>query len=155
MNWTIRIFLIFGPLSSTVTRHYRAPEILLRIGYKEASDVWSVGCIFAEMISNTVLFPGTSSLDQIRIIFQTIGTPRESFVERQSQDFKDWFEMQPKFQGKSFTELFPSKRSVLEWSCSSSSENLSPFLYISYHFFISNSHLNSLVFRPNSALPIG
>ena len=41
-----------------VTRYYRAPEVILGMGYKENVDIWSVGCILAEMISNRPIFPG-------------------------------------------------------------------------------------------------
>ncbi|KAG0434824.1 hypothetical protein HPB47_018862 [Ixodes persulcatus] len=42
-----------------VTRYYRAPEVILGMGYKENVDIWSVGCIMGEMIRGAVLFPGT------------------------------------------------------------------------------------------------
>jgi len=59
-----------------VTLWYRAPEILLgQIFYKTAVDVWSVGCIFGELILNDVLFPGKTELDQLSKIFSLLGTP--------------------------------------------------------------------------------
>ncbi|CAG8452971.1 13373_t:CDS:2 [Ambispora leptoticha] len=61
-----------------VTLWYRAPEILL--GSRQYSvhiDIWSVGCIFAEMILKTPLFPGDSEIDEIFKIFQKLGTPDE------------------------------------------------------------------------------
>lgn len=59
-----------------VTLWYRAPEILLgQDYYKTAVDVWSVGCIFAELILNEVLFPGKTELDQLSKIFSLLGTP--------------------------------------------------------------------------------
>jgi len=57
---------------------YRAPEVLL--GSKEYAaslDIWSVGCIFAEMVTKRPLFPGDSEIDQIFRIFRTLGTPGE------------------------------------------------------------------------------
>ena len=47
-----------------VTRYYRAPEVILGMGYKENVDLWSVGCIMGEMIRGYVLFPGTDHIDQ-------------------------------------------------------------------------------------------
>ncbi len=42
-----------------VTRFYRAPEIMLsRNEYTHAVDIWSIGCTFAEILNNKVLFPG-------------------------------------------------------------------------------------------------
>lgn len=47
-----------------VTRYYRAPEVILGMGYTENVDIWSVGCIMGEMIRGAVLFPGTDHIDQ-------------------------------------------------------------------------------------------
>lgn len=61
-----------------VTLWYRAPELLL--GVKEYStpiDMWSVGCIFGELLSMKPLFPGKSDIDQLNRIFKDLGTPSE------------------------------------------------------------------------------
>lgn len=59
-----------------VTRWYRAPELLLMCQeYTEAIDVWSVGCILAEMIQRKTLFPGKNYLDQLNLITNVLGTP--------------------------------------------------------------------------------
>lgn len=54
-----------------VTRYYRAPEVILGMGYKENVDIWSVGCIMGEMIRGGVLFPGTDHIDQWNKIIGT------------------------------------------------------------------------------------
>lgn len=62
-----------------VTLWYRAPEILL--GQQEYSfpvDIWSVGCIFAEMSHKKALFTGDSEIGQLFKIFQLLGTPTET-----------------------------------------------------------------------------
>ncbi|XP_026997972.1 mitogen-activated protein kinase 8 isoform X7 [Tachysurus fulvidraco] len=41
-----------------VTRYYRAPEVILGMGYQANVDIWSVGCILAEMVRHKILFPG-------------------------------------------------------------------------------------------------
>ena len=47
-----------------VTRWYRAPEVILNASeYTTAIDVWSIGCIFAELLGRTALFPGDSYID--------------------------------------------------------------------------------------------
>ncbi|XP_060677137.1 cyclin-dependent kinase 2 isoform X1 [Hemiscyllium ocellatum] len=67
-----------------VTLWYRAPEILLGCKYySTAVDIWSLGCIFAEMVTDSkitrrALFPGDSEIDQLFRIFRTLGTPDES-----------------------------------------------------------------------------
>ncbi|KIK62997.1 hypothetical protein GYMLUDRAFT_41298 [Collybiopsis luxurians FD-317 M1] len=62
-----------------VTLWYRAPEVLLGgRHYSTAVDMWSVGCIFAEMaLQGHPLFPGDSEIDQIFKIFKIMGTPNE------------------------------------------------------------------------------
>ncbi|KAH8945245.1 hypothetical protein BDL97_12G031200 [Sphagnum fallax] len=61
-----------------VTLWYRAPEILLGSRhYSTPVDVWSVGCIFAEMVNQRPLFPGDSEIDELFKIFRTLGTPNE------------------------------------------------------------------------------
>lgn len=59
-----------------VTLWYRAPEILLGARhYSTPVDVWSVGCIFAEMVNQKALFPGDSEIDELFKIFRILGTP--------------------------------------------------------------------------------
>ncbi|XP_030472396.1 cell division control protein 2 homolog [Syzygium oleosum] len=61
-----------------VTLWYRAPEILLGSRhYSTPVDVWSVGCIFAEMVNRRPLFPGDSEIDELFKIFRIMGTPNE------------------------------------------------------------------------------
>jgi len=58
------------------TRWYRAPEIMLNSkGYSKGIDVWSVGCILAEMLSNRPIFPGKHYLDQLNLILGVSGSP--------------------------------------------------------------------------------
>ncbi|EIW53030.1 Pkinase-domain-containing protein [Trametes versicolor FP-101664 SS1] len=78
-----------------VTLWYRAPEVLLGSRhYSTAIDMWSVGCIFAEMcMRGHPLFPGDSEIDQIFKIFRVLGTPNEEVWPGVSQlpDYKPSF----------------------------------------------------------------
>lgn len=58
-----------------VTRWYRAPELLLANAYTKAIDMWSIGCIFAELLGRRIMFPGTSYVDQLKVILEVVGTP--------------------------------------------------------------------------------
>ncbi|XP_012737697.2 mitogen-activated protein kinase 3 [Fundulus heteroclitus] len=60
------------------TRWYRAPEIMLNSkGYSKSIDMWSVGCILAEMLTNKPIFPGKHYLDQLNHILGVLGSPSQ------------------------------------------------------------------------------
>lgn len=59
-----------------VTLWYRAPDVLMGSKhYSTSVDMWSIGCIFAEMVTGRPLFPGVSERDQLNKIFHLLGTP--------------------------------------------------------------------------------
>ena len=64
-----------------VTRWYRAPELLLSCDeYGPSIDVWSVGCIMAELLGRKPLFPGKDYIEQARTrtrLFLGISAPRQ------------------------------------------------------------------------------
>ncbi|XP_008792811.1 mitogen-activated protein kinase 3-like isoform X2 [Phoenix dactylifera] len=65
-----------------VTRWYRAPELLLCCdNYGTSIDVWSVGCIFAELLGRKPIFPGTECLNQLRLIINVLGTMNDADVD--------------------------------------------------------------------------
>uniref|UniRef100_A0A8C7PK49 non-specific serine/threonine protein kinase n=1 Tax=Oncorhynchus mykiss TaxID=8022 RepID=A0A8C7PK49_ONCMY len=59
------------------SRYYRAPEIILGLPFCEAIDMWSLGCVIAELFLGWPLYPGASEYGQIRYISQTQGLPAE------------------------------------------------------------------------------
>ena len=64
-----------------VTRWYRAPEIVLSSDtYTKAVDVWSCGCIFAELLGRKPLFPGSDHVQQLTCILDVLGTPHPSQI---------------------------------------------------------------------------
>lgn len=88
-----------------VTLWYRAPEILLgQKQYSTSVDLWSAGCIFAEMATKRPLFPGDSEVDEIFKIFKLHGTPTEETWPgvTKLKDFKSTF---PKFQAASLVSV--------------------------------------------------
>ncbi|KAJ1742470.1 mitogen activated protein kinase [Coemansia sp. RSA 989] len=65
------------------TRWYRAPEIMLSfLSYTKAIDIWSVGCIFAELLGGKPLFKGRDYVDQLNQILQILGTPDDATLSR-------------------------------------------------------------------------
>ncbi|KAG0280981.1 Cyclin-dependent kinase catalytic subunit [Linnemannia exigua] len=90
-----------------ITLWYRAPEILMGSRhYSTAVDMWSVGCIFAEMITKRPLFPGDSEIDEMFKIFKILGTPNENVWPGVSS-LKDWNPEFPKWQRKDLRALIP------------------------------------------------
>jgi serine/threonine protein kinase len=63
------------------TRYYRAPEMILRLNYGKEVDLWSIGCIFAEMIKGVPLFPGSSEYNLWKWIIGVVGSPDEKFLQ--------------------------------------------------------------------------
>jgi mitogen-activated protein kinase 1/3 len=71
-----------GLTEYVVTRWYRAPEIMLACQeYTSAIDMWSVGCIFAELLARTPLFPGDDYIAQLRLICEKMGRPAEKDLD--------------------------------------------------------------------------
>lgn len=97
-----------------VTLWYRSPEVILKSSYASPVDIWSCGCIFAELYTNKPLFAGRSESDQLGKIFRLIGCPREeewpkdiSISWRIFSSYKtcDWQQMIP--------DMEPDARSLL------------------------------------------
>ncbi|KAK4340774.1 hypothetical protein RND71_039275 [Anisodus tanguticus] len=91
-----------------VTLWYRAPEILLGSRhYSTPVDVWSVGCIFAEMVTQRPLFPGDSEIDELFKIFRVMGTPNEDAWPGVTSlpDYKSAF---PKWPPKDLATIVPN-----------------------------------------------
>ncbi|XP_026221394.1 homeodomain-interacting protein kinase 3-like isoform X2 [Anabas testudineus] len=64
------------------SRYYRAPEIILGLPFCEAIDMWSLGCVIAELFLGWPLYPGALEYDQIRYISQTQGLPSEQLLNK-------------------------------------------------------------------------
>jgi len=65
-----------------VTRWYRAPELLLSCsGYTGAIDVWSVGCIIAELLGRRPIFPGRDYMHQLALVVKALGMPPKEELE--------------------------------------------------------------------------
>ncbi|CAG2233070.1 stress-activated protein kinase JNK-like isoform X1 [Mytilus galloprovincialis] len=90
-----------------VTRYYRAPEVILGMGYKENVDIWSVGCIMAELIRGAVMFPGSDHIDQWNKIIEQLGTPSKEFMQRLQPTVRNYVENRPRYAGYNFDRLFP------------------------------------------------
>jgi len=92
------------------TRWYRAPEIMLTFKqYTKAIDVWSVGCILAEMLSGKPLFPGRDYHHQLTLILDVLGTPTlDEFYAITTRRSRDYIRALPFRKRRSFATLFPN-----------------------------------------------
>ena len=104
---------------TVVTLWYRAPEVLLSDGgkgvrttYGPEIDVWSLGCIFAEFVLQQPLLPGQGEIDQVKRIFELLGTPDEVswpgcsslyFLKKYKQRPQPFHRLRDKFKRTSFT----------------------------------------------------
>ncbi len=93
-----------------VTRWYRAPEIMLVCQeYTKAIDVWSVGCIFAELLGRGPLFPGADYIEQLRLICDKLGRPNDEDLEFvTSERARRFISSLPKNPPTPLSELFPN-----------------------------------------------
>ncbi|XP_065853871.1 cell division control protein 2 homolog C [Euphorbia lathyris] len=90
-----------------VTLWYRAPEVLLgSTHYSTGVDMWSVGCIFAEMVRRQALFPGDSEFQQLLHIFRLLGTPTEKQWPGVSS-LRDWH-VYPQWEPQNLARAVPS-----------------------------------------------
>ncbi|CAG8756698.1 2551_t:CDS:2, partial [Acaulospora morrowiae] len=92
-----------------VTLWYRAPELLLGSPfYSTEVDMWSVGCIFGELLTSFALFPGESEIDQLFKIFWVLGTPNEKLWPKVDElpNYKIGF---PDWRKYPLREWFPNK----------------------------------------------
>ena len=93
-----------------VTRWYRAPELMLQPDglYDKSVDMWSVGCIFAEILGRKALFPGKNFLHQLSLIFDVLGTPpAEATMKIKSSQAQRFIKSLGKKPKVPFRTLFP------------------------------------------------
>lgn len=93
-----------------VTRWYRAPEIVLSSDtYTKAVDMWSVGCIFAELLGRKPLFPGSDHVNQLSTILDVMGTPNVDVELRHvPEKARRYIAGLPHSPGKPLRQLYPS-----------------------------------------------
>ncbi|KIK82956.1 hypothetical protein PAXRUDRAFT_832111, partial [Paxillus rubicundulus Ve08.2h10] len=90
------------------TRWYRAPEVMLTFKeYTRAIDMWSVGCVLAEMLSGTPMFPGRDYHDQLSLILDVLGTPSiDDFYAISSPRSREYIRALPFRRGRDFKTMF-------------------------------------------------
>ncbi|MCO5607072.1 hypothetical protein L7F22_061264 [Adiantum nelumboides] len=92
-----------------VTRWYRAPELLLNCSeYTAAIDIWSVGCIFMEILNREALFPGRDYVQQLRLITELIGSPNdEDLGFLRNANTQRYIKQLPRFERQPLAQKYP------------------------------------------------
>ncbi|EIM81748.1 Pkinase-domain-containing protein [Stereum hirsutum FP-91666 SS1] len=95
--------------NEVVTLWYRAPDVLLGSRtYSTSIDVWSCGCIFAEMISGVPLFRGRDAQDQLVHIMRIIGTPEDRTLRKMAAENPDLqIKQYPRYPKLPFQQVLP------------------------------------------------
>ncbi|XP_063221066.1 mitogen-activated protein kinase p38b-like isoform X2 [Bacillus rossius redtenbacheri] len=90
------------------TRWYRAPEIMLNwMHYNQTVDIWSVGCIMAELLTGRTLFPGTDHIDHLTRILVLCGTPSKETIDKiTSEEARNYIQSLPPLKKKDFKDVF-------------------------------------------------
>jgi len=78
-------------VSYICSRYYRAPELIFgATEYNNAIDVWSVGCVIAELLLGQPLFPGESGVDQLVEIIKVLGTPTREQIHSMNPNYSEF-----------------------------------------------------------------
>ncbi|XP_045485189.1 mitogen-activated protein kinase p38b isoform X2 [Pieris rapae] len=90
------------------TRWYRAPEIMLNwMHYNQTVDIWSVGCIMAELLTSRTLFPGTDHIDHLTRILFLCGKPDQETIDKiLSEEARNYIQSLPTLKRRDFREVF-------------------------------------------------
>ena len=121
-----RIYEFYTLLTSVVvTLWYRSPEVLMGLSYATPVDMWSCGCIFAELFLRKALFPGQYEMDQLSTIFDVIGTPSEAeWPEKAGITRSNFKESPPKNWKEIVPEMDPQAQDLVQ--VSSFEKNIDP-----------------------------
>jgi serine/threonine protein kinase len=93
------------------SRYYRAPELIFgATEYNFSVDVWSTGCVIAELVLNEPLFPGDTSIDQIVEIIKLLGTPTRKQINEMNPDYKSY--KFPFIKSYTYEEVFNGRTNV-------------------------------------------
>jgi serine/threonine protein kinase len=115
-----------------VTLWYRPPEVLLGSQqYDNKIDLWSVGCVFAELITGEALFTGQEKEDQLKAIFSTVGMPTV-------ENWPGWRSIGESSQKKTYTGNYNRKRTLQDVVKPLSKSGMDLLLVRESGFIISN-----------------
>jgi serine/threonine protein kinase len=95
-------------VSYICSRYYRAPELIFgSTDYTTAIDIWSVGCVGAELLLGQPLFPGDSGVDQLVEIIRVLGTPTKQEIVSMNSTYMEF--KFPQIKGCQWSKIFSNK----------------------------------------------
>ncbi|CAN8075225.1 unnamed protein product [Agarophyton chilense] len=98
-------------ISYICSRYYRAPELIFgATDYLPAIDVWSTGCVMAELMMGHPLFPGESGVDQLVEIIKILGTPTKEEIMAMNRNYTEF--KFPQIKSMSWTKVFRHRTST-------------------------------------------
>ncbi len=77
--------MLFPVYTYIQSRFYRSPEVILGMNYNMAIDMWSLGCILAELYTGFPIFPGENEQEQLSCIMEVLGVPDKDLINRSSR----------------------------------------------------------------------
>ncbi len=103
-------------VSYICSRYYRAPELIFgSTEYTTAIDVWSSGCVFAELLLGAPLFPGDSGVDQLVEIIKVLGTPSRDDIREMNASYTEF--KFPQIRAHAWAKVFRSRTPVKAVDC--------------------------------------
>ncbi|XP_014277981.1 glycogen synthase kinase-3 beta isoform X4 [Halyomorpha halys] len=140
-------------VSYICSRYYRAPELIFgAIDYTTKIDVWSAGCVLAELLLGQPIFPGDSGVDQLVEIIKVLGTPTREQIREMNPNYTEFKFPQIKshpwqkvFRARTPPEAIELVSRLLEYTPSS---RISPLQACAHPFF---DELRD----PTTCLPLG
>ncbi len=94
------------------SRYYRAPELIFGSNnYSTAVDMWSYGCVFAELLLGSPIFPGGSGVDHLVEIIKVLGSPNKEELRRMNPNYQDF--KFPNIQAHALSSVFPDDTDAL------------------------------------------
>lgn len=138
------------------SRYYRAPELVFgATNYSTAIDVWSAGCVLAELLIGQPLFPGESGVDQLVEIIKVLGTPTREEIQAMNQTYTEY--KFPQIKGSPWSKVFRSRppeaidlvSKLLQYT---PTIRLKPFEALTHPFFdeLRQNYGTSLAILPNA-----
>lgn len=95
-------------VSYICSRYYRAPELIFgSTEYTTAIDTWSSGCVLAELLLGSPLFPGDSGVDQLVEIIKVLGTPSKEEIRAMNASYTEF--KFPQIRGHEWSQVFRTR----------------------------------------------